>query len=95
MFGAKPDADQAGWNAAQQRPSPDELHGQGRRQFAGALEDMPDHPVLDEQLEPLGRASREFPTVLDRLQVVVAGSSLQKARDQDIRRRNGVLNSQI
>src|SRR6516164_2481223 len=56
---------------------------------------MPDHPILDEQLEPLRRASREFPTALDRLQVVLVGGSLQEARGQDIGSGNGVLNCQI
>src|SRR6516225_1244521 len=82
MFGAKPDADQAGWNAAQQRRLPEQPQSERRRQFFGALQNLPDHPVLDEQLEPLCCASRELPAALDRVQVVLAGSSMQKARGQ-------------
>ena len=33
MFGAKPDADQAGWNAAQQRPLSEQPHSQGGDSF--------------------------------------------------------------
>jgi hypothetical protein len=49
---------------------PEEPQQQRRRRFSSALENTPDYPVLDEQLEALSRASRELPTALYRLQIV-------------------------
>ena len=80
MLGAKPDADQAGRDTAQQRPLSEKPQQQRRRRSSGALEHAPNHPVLDEQLEALRRASRELPTPLDRPKMVLTGGSLQQAR---------------
>jgi hypothetical protein len=44
------------------------------------LENAPDHPVLDEQLELLRGSGRKLPTALHRLQIVLASGSLQQAR---------------
>jgi len=74
---------------------PEEPQQQRRRRFSGALKNAPNHPVLDEQLEALRRASRELPTALDRLQSVLTRGSLQQARGQDVGGGNGVLDSQI
>ncbi len=95
MLGAKPEADQAGRYAAQQRPLSEEPKSQRRRELPGALEYAADHPVLDKELELLRRAGRELPSALDRLQVVLPGGSLPETGGQDVGSGNRVLNRQI
>src|ERR1700738_2555258 len=95
MLGTKPEAEQAGWNAAQQRPLPEEPKSQRRRELPGTLEYAADHPVLDEELELLRRAGRELPSALDRLQVVLPGGALPETGGQDVGSGNRVLNCEI
>jgi hypothetical protein len=59
------------------------------------LENLPDHPVLHEQLELLRRAGRELASALNCSQVVLVDSASQKARREDVGRGYRVLDRQI
>src|SRR5262249_3838905 len=94
-FRSNTDADQPGWDAAQNRENAEELKDQRRFRPSLACQNSADDPLLDRELQPLRKAHRHHAPLLDCLEVFVRYLAAEERTGEPVSGCNGVLYSDI